>query len=260
MRTRRQLFAPYANSIQRVWRSHICRRAYHARQFMKVPVWKNYKIYKHNAHVKNIATEYHLLIRNFLSKPLIIDPMLIYLLLYFTRRCHFQDHMTHLMVMLARDAMMHFHSVLVLFRHKKSPDLELRKDLAHCTLRFIREYHSWFAFQTEFGNVVLDTLDALYRTKKHLENSIQNFEQGSPNAVRFTDGAAEVDMVINEVYEFLHFDSLRLHADKIEKTVDWSYTDSDPYSDGLYDVEEVVLKVRALVRRVYRFMQGNHTP
>jgi len=206
----------------------------------------SYEEYARKRSVKRIA---HILDQSIKShSDLKIDPKLMYVCFYFTRRCHLEDFRSQICKIFAVG--LENHIMEAVERVYRALPITNASELACCVNSMWDLYKQWYMAQEDISRLIKDGIRIVAKSRRHFENSAKRCKEEGyiATAQSFESGAASLTACIAEYYAEITFEEYRLVAKEAEQDIVDNYTGFERPIATLYDVDSEIVFARGLLR------------
>lgn len=177
----------------------------------------------------------------------VINPKLVFICFYFTRRSVLTDYRSQVCQLFAKclenniiDAVEHI---------RKALPFQNGGALASCVARMWEVYEQWYVEQHKLNRMIKDAVRIFAKTKRHFENSAVRCRAEGFNlcAANFDRGVQLLKGCIDSFYAEITFEEFRMEAKQAEEEVIATYVMSERPIEQLYDVDAEVVFANGLL-------------
>lgn len=186
----------------------------------------------------------------------VIDPKLLFVCFYFTRRCVLTDFRSQVCQLFAKCLE---NNIIEAVTHvRKALPLRNRGALASCVARMWEVYEQWYVEQHKLNRMIKDAVCIFARTKRHFENSAVRCraEGFDVCAANFDRGVQLLKDCIDSFYAEITFEEFRMEAKQAEDEIIATYTVSERPIEQPYDVDAEVLFAKGLLWGIQEIKAG----
>lgn len=190
------------------------------------------------------------------STKRVINPKLVFICFYFTRRCVLDDYRTQVCQLFAK--CLENNIIEAVTQIRKALPLRNRAALASCVARMWEVYEKWYEEQEKLNRMIKDAIRIFARTKRHFENSAVRCKAEGFNlcAANFDRGVQLITGCVNSFYAEITFEEFRVEAKRAEDEVIATYAMSEQPIEQPYDVDAEVVFANGLLWGIKQIKAG----